>query len=99
MEQILALINDFGFFHLQWGGQAMMIVVGFVLLYLAIVKQFEPLLLVPIGFGGILANLPDAGLALSAVENALHAGKPEVLSAFARCSISQPVQRLRLKRL
>jgi len=82
MEQILALINDFGFFHLQWG-QAMMIVVGFVLLYLAIVKQFEPLLLVPIGFGGILANLPDAGLALSAVENALHAGKPEVLSAFA----------------
>ncbi|MCD9496590.1 sodium ion-translocating decarboxylase subunit beta [Photobacterium carnosum] len=82
MDKILALVNDFGFFHLQWG-QVVMITVGLILLYLAIVKQFEPLLLVPIGFGGILANLPDAGLALSAVENALHFSKPEVLSAFA----------------
>ncbi|MBL4828302.1 MAG: sodium ion-translocating decarboxylase subunit beta [Aliivibrio sp.] len=82
MDQILSLINNFGFFHLQWG-QAVMIVVGLGLLYLAIVKQFEPLLLVPIGFGGILANLPDAGLAISAVESALHASKPEVLAAFS----------------
>ncbi|CAK1762876.1 putative oxaloacetate decarboxylase beta chain [Vibrio crassostreae] len=82
MDKILALVNDFGFFHLQWG-QGVMIIVGLILLYLAIVKQFEPLLLVPIGFGGILANLPDAGLAMSAIENALHAAKPEVLSAFA----------------
>ncbi|SHO55182.1 sodium ion-translocating decarboxylase subunit beta [Vibrio quintilis] len=82
MEKITALINDFGLFHLQWG-QAIMLIVGLVLLYLAIVKQFEPLLLVPIGFGGILANLPDAGLALSAVESALHAAKPEVMTAFA----------------
>jgi oxaloacetate decarboxylase beta subunit len=82
MDQILALVNDFGLFHLQWG-QAIMIIVGLGLLYLAIVKQFEPLLLVPIGFGGILANLPDAGLAISAVESALHAGKPEVLAAFS----------------
>ncbi|MCA1768782.1 MAG: sodium ion-translocating decarboxylase subunit beta, partial [Halomonas sp.] len=35
-----------------------MIVVGMLLLYLAIAKKFEPLLLVPIGFGGILANIP-----------------------------------------
>lgn len=82
MDKIFALVNDFGFFHLQWG-QGIMIIVGLILLYLAIVKQFEPLLLVPIGFGGILANLPDAGLAMSAIENALHAAKPEVLSAFA----------------
>ncbi|CAK6715255.1 Oxaloacetate decarboxylase beta chain [Vibrio harveyi] len=81
MENVLALVNDFGLFHLEWG-QAIMLIVGLILLYLAIVKQFEPLLLVPIGFGGILANLPDAGLALSAVENALHAAKPEVISAF-----------------
>ncbi len=81
MENVLALINDFGLFHLQWG-QAVMLIIGLILLYLAIVKQFEPLLLVPIGFGGILANLPDAGLALSAVENALHAAKPEVMHAF-----------------
>lgn len=70
MENILAMVRDFGLFHLQWG-QGIMILVGLVLLYLAIVKRFEPLLLVPIGFGGILSNLPDAGLAMSAIENAV----------------------------
>lgn len=39
-----------------------MIAVGFLLLYLAIVKDFEPLLLLPIGFGGILSNLPGTGM-------------------------------------
>lgn len=43
-------------------GQVIMLIVSFVLLYLAIVKQFEPLLLLPIGFGMFLANLPLAGL-------------------------------------
>ncbi len=43
-------------------GQFVMIVVAFVLIYLAIVKKYEPLLLVPIGFGVMLANLPMAGL-------------------------------------
>ena len=44
-------------------GQLVMICVCFLLLYLGIKKQFEPLLLVPIAFGGILANIPFAGLA------------------------------------
>ncbi|MFT5506181.1 MAG: sodium ion-translocating decarboxylase beta subunit, partial [Gammaproteobacteria bacterium] len=44
-------------------GQVMMIVVGGVLIYLAIAKNFEPLLLIPIGFGGILANIPVADIA------------------------------------
>lgn len=44
-------------------GQIVMILVGLVLIYLAIVKKFEPLLLLPIGFGGILANIPLAGIA------------------------------------
>ncbi|MBQ7209268.1 MAG: sodium ion-translocating decarboxylase subunit beta, partial [Lentisphaeria bacterium] len=39
-----------------------MILVSFVLIYLAIVKQFEPLLLLPIGFGALLANIPLAGI-------------------------------------
>lgn len=43
-------------------GQAIMILIAFVLLYLAIKKEFEPLLLVPIAFGMLLANLPLAGL-------------------------------------
>jgi oxaloacetate decarboxylase beta subunit len=38
---------------------------------------------VPIGFGGIMANIPEAGLALSAVENAVHFAKPEVLQSLA----------------
>lgn len=42
-------------------GQAVMMVVGLLLLYLAISKKFEPLLLLPIGFGAILANIPLAG--------------------------------------
>ena len=44
------------------GGQIIMLLVSFVLLYLAIVKGFEPLLLLPIAFGMLLANLPLAGL-------------------------------------
>ena len=41
-------------------GQLLMIIVSCVLLYLAIVKEFEPLLLIPIAFGMLLANLPLA---------------------------------------
>lgn len=44
-------------------GQLIMMAVGCLLIYLAIVKKFEPLLLLPIGFGGILANIPLAGIA------------------------------------
>ncbi len=43
-------------------GSAVVIVAGLVLIYLAIVKKFEPLLLLPIGFGAVLANLPSSGL-------------------------------------
>jgi len=44
-------------------GQFIMIIVGGLLIWLAIKKGFEPLLLIPIGFGGILANIPVAGIA------------------------------------
>ena len=47
----------------QTGGRFIMILVAFVLFYLAIKKGFEPLLLIPIGFGGLLANIPIANLA------------------------------------
>lgn len=62
---------------------AVMMLVGLLLLYLAIHKRFEPLLLVPIGFGGILANIPGAGLALSALERALASADPQVLLPLA----------------
>ncbi len=44
-------------------GRILMIFVGLILLYLGIFKKFEPLLLVPIGYGAILANIPLAGIA------------------------------------
>lgn len=50
-----------GFAAITWQ-EAVMIAVGCILLYLAIVKKFEPLLLLPIGFGAILVNLPLTGL-------------------------------------
>jgi oxaloacetate decarboxylase beta subunit len=50
-----------GLSNLTWG-QAVMILVGCLLLYLGIGKGFEPLLLLPIGFGAILTNIPLAGL-------------------------------------
>ena len=46
-----------GFFNLSWQG-GVMIAVGILLIYLAIAKEYEPLLLLPIGAGCILANLP-----------------------------------------
>jgi len=65
-------------------GQGAMILIGLLLLFLAIRKGFEPLLLVPIGFGGILANIPGAGLAYSAVENAVQGGDPALLLELAK---------------
>ena len=67
-EILLKLWNDSGFAAIisafaDGGWQnAVMILIGCVLLYLAIVKKFEPLLLCGIAFGCILTNLPGAGL-------------------------------------
>ncbi|MET4001163.1 sodium ion-translocating decarboxylase subunit beta [Marinobacterium sp. MBR-109] len=82
MENLLELWQASGIYNISVG-QLTMIVVGLGLLFLAIRKNFEPLLLVPIGFGGILANIPEAGMAFSAVENAIHFAKPQVLNELA----------------
>lgn len=82
MDKVLNLWYGSGLYNLTLG-QFAMLVVGFGLLYLAIRKEFEPLLLVPIGFGGILANIPAAGLALPAIEQAMNIARPEVIAAVA----------------
>jgi oxaloacetate decarboxylase beta subunit len=61
-DVLSALVS--GFTNLTWQS-GLLILLGCVLLYLAIAKGFEPLLLIPIGFGVILGNLPLAGLAAS----------------------------------
>ncbi len=50
-------------FFAQSAGRVIMILICFLLFYLAIKKGFEPLLLIPIGFGGLLANIPIANMA------------------------------------
>jgi oxaloacetate decarboxylase beta subunit len=61
IDGFISFFESSGFFNMT-GGQAGMLVVSLVLLYLAIVKKYEPLLLVPIGMGVMLSNLPVAGL-------------------------------------
>ncbi len=62
MEATEALWQSTGIANMQWG-QLIMMGVGALLIYLAIAKKFEPLLLLPIGFGAILSNIPVAGIA------------------------------------
>ena len=61
IEAFGRLLAESGFAALSWR-EVIMLIVSCVLLYLAIEKKFEPLLLLPIAFGMLLANLPEAGL-------------------------------------
>lgn len=60
-NSLVNFLSSTGFAGLTWD-TLVMIVIACILLYLAIVKQFEPLLLLPIAFGMLLTNLPGAGL-------------------------------------
>ncbi|MDG6377048.1 sodium ion-translocating decarboxylase subunit beta [Glaesserella parasuis] len=82
MESVLVLIQGMGIMHLELG-QAIMIAISLLLLWLAIARQFEPLLLLPIGFGGLLSNIPEAGLAMTALDNLLHSGTTQQLVVIA----------------
>ena len=62
MDGLIQLWASTGLSNFQ-AGQAVMMTVGIGLLYLAIKKEFEPLLLLPIGFGAVLSNIPVAGIA------------------------------------
>ena len=65
MEILTEFLNTTGFAQMEWGN-ALMIVIGIIFITLAIVKHYEPLLLLPIGFGAIVGNIPMAvGMNLS----------------------------------
>ena len=81
---MMGLVTDSGIYSLiteNWKS-GVMILVSFLLLYLAIVKQFEPLLLMPIAFGMLLTNLPLAGImdepVYEILSNATYHGKAGV---------------------
>lgn len=65
MEAIIRFLQDTGFYLFTQDGNwrcLVMIGIACVLLYLGIVKKFEPLLLVPIAFGMLITNLPGANM-------------------------------------
>ncbi|WP_303722332.1 sodium ion-translocating decarboxylase subunit beta [Malonomonas rubra] len=69
MEMLYNFIQNTGFAGMTWGNFAM-IVIGIVFVTLAITKDYEPLLLVPIGFGVVVGNIPAvAGMALSVYDD------------------------------
>ncbi len=71
MEGIFHFLHYSGFSNITVG-HAIMLVVGLIFIYIAIVKDYEPLLLVPIGFGILVGNIPfleNAGLQLGIYEN------------------------------
>ncbi|MCO7224201.1 sodium ion-translocating decarboxylase subunit beta [Pleionea sp. CnH1-48] len=96
MDGFIKLWQDTGLANFTWG-QAAMIAVCLGLLYLAIVRNFEPLLLVTIGFGGIMANIPGANLSLDAVEAAIQGGNLDVLRALAAALNSEIISQDALK--
>ena len=69
---LFEFFSTLGIFSISLG-QAIMIAVGLLLIYLAISKKFEPLLLLPIGFGALLTNIPEIGLSMSPIERMLYA--------------------------
>jgi oxaloacetate decarboxylase beta subunit len=73
LEAFLRLLSESGFAAMTWQ-QLVMIIVSAILLYLAIVKKFEPLLLLPIAFGMMLSNMPLGGLMTSAEDSPTHVG-------------------------
>lgn len=85
---LFEFFSTLGIFSLT-GGQALMIIVGLLLIYLAINKKFEPLLLLPIGFGALLTNIPEIGLSMSPIEKLVYANNiDEINKVITSLSIS-----------
>ncbi|MGB1092505.1 MAG: sodium ion-translocating decarboxylase subunit beta, partial [Oceanobacter sp.] len=81
MDSLINLWHDSGLYQIE-GGQVVMMFVGFLMLYLAIKKGFEPLLLLPIAVGTLMVNIPGAGLGWSAAEAAIRGGDAALLAQF-----------------
>ena len=69
---LIEFFSTLGIFSITLG-QSIMLLVGLLLLFLAINKKFEPLLLLPIGFGALLTNIPEIGLSMSPIEKLIYA--------------------------
>jgi sodium ion-translocating decarboxylase beta subunit len=86
---LIEFFSTLGIFSLTIG-QSVMILVGLLLIYLAISKKFEPLLLLPIGFGALLTNIPEIGLSMSPIEKLIYVNNPVEISIIVKeLSISE----------
>ena len=77
------LIHQTAFFNMTWGN-VVMILVACVFLYLAIAKEFEPLLLVPIAFGMLLVNIYPDIFAEPEMKNSVPKGSRKSLQKFTQ---------------
>ena len=85
---LIEFFSTLGIFSITIG-QSTMILVGLLLIYLAINKKFEPLLLLPIGFGALLTNIPEIGLSMSPIEKLIYANNPcEISTVISELSIT-----------
>jgi oxaloacetate decarboxylase beta subunit len=85
---LIEFFSTLGIFSITIG-QTIMILVGLLLIYLAINKKFEPLLLLPIGFGALLTNIPEIGLSMSPIEKLIYANNPaEISTVISKLSIT-----------
>ena len=82
LKSLIDLASDMGFLYVDWRMIVMWAVVA-VLMYLAVFKEFEPLLLVPIAFGALLANLPTEGVLNKPPAPIISPAEGTVVSMFA----------------
>jgi len=85
---LIEFFSTLGIFSITIG-QSIMILVGLLLIYLAINKKFEPLLLLPIGFGALLTNIPEIGLSMSPIEKLIYTNNSaEINTVISELSIT-----------
>ncbi|MBR3694899.1 MAG: sodium ion-translocating decarboxylase subunit beta, partial [Akkermansia sp.] len=76
LESFMDFLSGVGLYQMTWQMYVMWGVVV-VMLYLGVVKQFEPLLMVPIAFGALIANIPDNGMVITQATMQVAAIDPE----------------------
>ncbi|MDP6554077.1 MAG: sodium ion-translocating decarboxylase subunit beta [Pirellulaceae bacterium] len=83
MQILYDFLQTTGFYLMEWGN-AVMIIIGILFIALAIIKDYEPLLLLPIGFGIIVGNIPFVqSMALSVYDDGSQGGGPMSVSVLS----------------
>jgi oxaloacetate decarboxylase beta subunit len=91
MEILLDVIKMTGFANMTWGNIAM-VIIGGIAIYLAIVKKFEPLLLLPIGFGVIVGNIPyDPSLPLGVYDSIANGASQNSVLSFIYLGVTSGI--------